>query len=474
MAWHETQQKGVFSRPIGENEAYIKLVGDSGLPLNREHWAINATATIIPTGTFASTDAASRFPTAWAHLRFQHPSLAAEVSPDGANLTYIVPATTAALETWVSQTFSVASTAHSSTDVIPTFKPTPHAKLVYIPQSHELLLHSTHWRTDGLGVLLLLDALLALASTPNPPTSSLPWGTEPARLTPSIEVAASIPLTPTAEQKARAAELVSTFAHVAGGVGLPCLGSAGTGPGGTRSAAVVFSAEATEGVVRACKVRGVSVTAAVHASVAGANYELADPDGYGGKGEEEKRHYASTIRFGLRPFLAEPFSGGGGAAGLYTTGWMKRVEARDGWGGWVREFGEEYRGGVTRGFLDAHREYAVQLGELLRGLGGKEGAGEEGEGGVRMPSDVDISSIGVAEKLVKRFYGSEEAGFEVRAVGVGVEILSRQGVTFVWTFRDQLNLSVVYNEAFHSAEQMNLFVNTVKSQLLKGLSLQDD
>lgn len=50
-----------------------------------------------------------------------------------------------------------------------------------------------------------------------------------------------------------------------------------------------------------------------------------------------------------------------------------------------------------------------------------------------MPSrDVDISSIGVAEKFVRRSYGTaEEAGFEVAAVSVGVEILLRQGVAVI-------------------------------------------
>ncbi|KAI1452158.1 hypothetical protein F4805DRAFT_471059 [Annulohypoxylon moriforme] len=476
MAWKETDRKGIFSRPIGENEAYIKLVGDSGIPLNREHWAINSAATIIPTGSSAPADLAALFRNAWAHLRFQHPSIAAEVGPDGTSFTYTMPANEDALDAWVSQTFTVATDANSSADVIPTFQPTPYAKLVYIPQSSELLLHTTHWRTDGIGILHLLDALLALASSPSTLTTpaSLPWGTEVTRLTPSIEDSACIPQTPTPEQKARAAAFVDTFSHTAGAIGIPYLGDASTLPTGTRSAVLTFSPATTAKIVETCKARGISVTAAVHASVGGANYALADPDldsATCGRGQE-KRHYASTIRFALRPHLAEPYCAAAGAAGLYTTGWMKRVEAGMTWGKRAGEFQGEYRKGVTRDFLDAHREYAVQLGELLRGLG-KNGS-KDVKGEVGPPSDVDISSIGIVEKIVKRFYGSAEAGFEVRAVSIGVEILSRQGVTFVWTFRDQLNLNVAYNEAFHSAEQMSRFVNMVKSQLLAGLDVRDD
>ncbi|KAI1737841.1 hypothetical protein F4680DRAFT_460188 [Xylaria scruposa] len=433
MVWQETEQEGVFSRPIGENEAFIKLVGDAGLPLKCEHWAINSSATVVSTGSFA------------------HPSLAAEVAPsDDTRFIYTVPADRAALDAWVSRTFSVAADAASSADVIPTFRPTPYAKLVYVPRSGELLFHTAHWRTDGIGVLLLLDAFLAIAYTPRllaDPASSLAWGTEIARLAPSVEDAACMPSQPTPAQEERAAALVETFEHTVGAIGIPYLGNAMTLPAGTHSAVFALGATTTEEVLEACKARGVSVTAAVHASVAGANYALAEDTG-------QEKHYTSTVRFALRPHLPELHSTPASAAGLYTTGWQERAHM----------YNEEDRKGTTRDFLDAHREYARQLVELVR---------QGGESGALPPSDVDISSIGVAEKLIRPSYGSLEASFEVRAVSVGVEILSRQAVVFVWTFRDRLNLSVVYNEAFHSGEQMSRFVDTVKIELLEGLGVRD-
>ncbi|TGJ85282.1 hypothetical protein E0Z10_g3503 [Xylaria hypoxylon] len=461
MTWHETDQKGVFSRPIGENEAFIKLLGDAGLPLNREHWAINSTATIVPTGSMASADLTSHFRRAWAHLRFQHPSLAAESAPDNKNFVYTVPADGNALDAWVSQTFSVATDADSSADVIATFQPTPYAKLVYIPRSGELLGHTSHWRSDGIGVILLLDAFLSIASEPSPlaDPASLPWGSEVERLAPSIEDAAAVPKDSTPALKERGAAAVSTFSHTAGAVGIPSVGVADTLPGGTRSAASVFDLATTEKIVAACKEKGVSVTAAVHASVAGANYALAD------EGHRDK-HYTSTIRFALRPYLPEPYSTPAYAAGLYTTGWVKRVESGSSWAERLERYQGEYRKGITREFLDSHREYAAQLGEMIRNLSSQSGGGDP-------PSDVDISSIGVAEKLIRQSYGTPEAGYDVKAVSVGVEMLSRQAVTFVWTFRGRLNLSAVYNESFHSAGQMGRFIREVKNHLLDGLNIQD-
>jgi hypothetical protein len=318
MTWKETENRGVFSRPIGENETFIKLTGDAGIPLGREHWAINSSAAIVPRGSHASSDLTQHFRRAWAHLRFQHPSLAAEVAlSDENSFTYKVPADAAALDAWVSRTFSVDEDAASSAEVIRKFSPTPYAKLVWIPASGELLGHTAHWRTDGIGVLLLLDAFLAIAAGPAPlgDPAKLAWGTETERLAPSVEDAAAMPLPyeSTPEMEARGAALVATFAHTVGATGIPYLGDASTLPTGTRQAPLVFSPATTEKILIACKDRGVSVTTALHASVAGANYELADADA-------KSKHYTSTIRYGLRPYLPEPYSSPAYASGLYTTG----------------------------------------------------------------------------------------------------------------------------------------------------------
>ena len=468
MTWKETDQQGVFSRPIGENEAYIKLVGEIGSTDKHENWAVNSTTTIAPIGSFASVDLAAHFRRAWAHLRFQHPSLAAEVGPDDTSFIYTVPADGAALEDWVSRTYSVAAEAASSADMIPTLRPSPYAKLVNVPRSGELLGHTTHWRTDGHGVFLIFDALLSIASGPLPlaDPAALAWGTEVARLVPAIEDAAGVPAEPTPEQRERAAALVGTFAHAAGALGIPYLGDAGTSPAGTRSASIALSTTITEKVMAACRARDVSVTSAVHASVAGANYALAED------AAARNRHYASTMRFTLRPHLREPYSSAALAAGLYTTGWNHRVEPRASWAERLQVYQDVYHGGITREYVDSHREYAIQLGGLLRNL--LQAAGDQSSPPPPPPpSDVDISSIGVVEKLMRRSYGTTEAGLEVSAVSIGVELLSRQGVTYVWTFRDQLNLHVVYNESYHSADQMSRFVDTVKSQLLEGLGVED-
>ena len=52
-----------------------------------------------------------------------------------------------------------------------------------------------------------------------------------------------------------------------------------------------------------------------------------------------------------------------------------------------------------------------------------------------------------------------------------IKILIYQSVCFVWMFRDQLNLNVVFNEAFHSQEQMKGFLEEVEKSLFAGLEI---
>lgn len=454
MAPWKEDSPGKYTRPVGENETFIKLVSDSGHPLGREHWAINSTATIAPKGDLTASQLISQLRLAWGHLRFAHPSLAAYASSDNKSLVYDVP-TPEEVTAWADETFTVAKEASSSAEVIPTLKPTPYARLIFIPKSNELLGHTAHWRTDGIGVILLLAQFLQLAVKPDlADPATLSWGEEPKRLAPSIEDAANILPEASEEQKQLGARCLSTFAHAVGSIGIPHLGDSSSPPQGTRSVTRTLSVSTTTAVIQKCKALNLSVTSAIHASVAAANIQLASP-------ERKHEHYTSTVRFSLRPYLTAPYSGSEYAAGLYTTGWMDKVDSSETWLQHAQHYNEIYAKGISREYLDAHRVYARGLGDMLRNL----------PADLPIQSDADVSSIGVAEALIERLYGDEAFGIDVLSVSVGVEILTRQAVCFVWTFRDMLNFSVVYNEAFHEEEQMSNFVSTVEEGLSDGLVL---
>ncbi|RAO74336.1 uncharacterized protein BHQ10_010348 [Talaromyces amestolkiae] len=452
MPWFRVDDNR-YERALGENEIFIKILADAARPLNREHWSINVVATVTPMGSIAWEDLTSLFREAWKGLRFKHPTIAAYVM-DETRYVYDVPDKTA-LTKWVTETFRVVDDK-TVDEVIASTTLNPYATMTYFPQTCQLLGHTQHWRTDGVGGFILMDDFLDLACQSVPvDTSSLPWGEETSRLAPSIEEAAGLLATsPSEEDKKLAQQTVASFGHTIGAIGIASHAAADTIPGGTRISNLRFSEQETNTVVKACKEKHISVTAAVHASVAGANYLLAAP-------EDRKKHYTSTIRFSFRPFLPYPYSGREYASTIFTSGWMFPVSAKSSWGEREKAYHNEYRKGLTPEFISAHREYAKGLCNLLRSM----------PAGLPSPTDVDISSLGIVEKMLARERGSPEREIRVNQVSGGLEMTNRQCVCHVWTFRNELCLNLVYNEAFHEKATMDAFVRSIKDLLLQELSV---
>ena len=449
MPWSEIAP-GRFQRALGENELFIKMIGDSGHALGRELWAINSIASFALTGSLANEDIPSLFLKAWKTLRFYHPSIAVQAA-GSKYLMYQVP-DTAALNQWAAETFHVVEDK-TADELVSNTKPSVYATLTYLPKSNEILGYTAHWRTDGIGVLLLLDAFFHLVARPAlPDPNTLAWGRETARLAPAIEDAADIPIVPTDAIKAVSLKHLKMIYKAAGAIGIPYKGEV-TIPGGTRSSRFVFSPSETDFIIRQCKAKGFSVTSAVHASVAATNYALASL-------ENKHKHYSSTIRFNFRPYLPKPYSTPAYASGLYTTGWVKTVPASASWIENAKAYNDEYRKGLTEDYINSHREFMLGLCFLIRNLPQPQ----------EPPSEVDISSMGIVERLIERVKGTQDRGVEVRSVSVGLEVHSRQCGCYVWTFRDQLNLNLVYNEAFHDEKDTALFLQTLKEILLKELA----
>lgn len=446
---------GTYNRPIGEGETFIELVSSPGRPSGRENWAINSTVTISPREELAPARLIPQLRRAWGHLRFHHPSIAAYVTDDNELITYKVPSPEE-LENWIEKTFTVAEDAADSAEVISTLKPGPYATLTYIPRSNELLGHTAHWRTDGTGAMLLLAHLLQLVVEPAlPDPVSLPWGEEFRRLVPAVEDAGNMPLVPNEAQVAMSNSLVGTFAHFGGAVGIPYVGSDATPPQGTYSVTQRLPVAVTDAVKNQCKAQGLTVTSAVHASVAAANWKLATPD-------RKHEHFASTTRFSFRPYLPEPYSSPAYAAGFYSTGWTDRVESTQTWLEHAKHYNEVYQKGLSQEHLDSHRAFANGVGDMVRNAPPT----------IPIQSGVDISSIGLADLLLKQSYGQGDLAIDVLAMSIGVELITRQATCFVWTFRGQLNLHVVYNGAYHERSQMMDFVGAVKASLLEGLGIE--
>jgi hypothetical protein len=447
-----------YTRPLRENETYIKLIGDSTHSLGRSYWSINSWATVLPQGALSDPSLLQeQLLKAWAHLRFQQPSIASHVSENHKDLVYDVP-NAEDLEKWMTESFNIEEKTESASEVIKRARVPKYWTLTYLPRSNEVLYHTAHWRSDGIGVIQLLDALFTLLITPNlSDPNTLAWGEEVDRLTPSIETIANIPKLEEigSDQRRVGKNYLNTFDLMRDAVGIPYLGDKSTAPSGTVFQKLSFSEQETQQLINRCKAKNLSVTAALHASIAATNWSSASP-------ERKGQHYTSTARFSFKPYVPEPYNSPAYAACLLTTGWMTIVEPTESWEEQSRLYTSIYRNGLSQDFLDAYRVYAGGLCDLLR----NPPAPAEGS---TPPSEVDISSIGKLQQHVQESYGSAEFGLEVLDIGLGTELLSRQAVVYIWTFRGQLTLSMTYNSAFHSASQMAAFLSDVKKNILENL-----
>jgi hypothetical protein len=447
-----------YTRPLGENETYIKLIGDSTHSLGRSYWSINSWATLHPTGKLSNPSVLQQqLRKAWAHLRFQQPSIAAYVAENDEDLVYDIPGAEK-LEKWMTESFMIDEEAERVGEVMRRARLPKYWTLTFLPRSNEVLCHTAHWRSDGIGAIQLFDALFALLATPDlcdPKT--LAWGEEVERLAPSIETIANIPkfedIGP--DQRRVGKNYLRTFELMRDAVGIPYLGSSKTLPTETVSQNLSFSARETQEIVKKCKDRDISVTAALHASIAATKWSSCSQ-------EREKQHYTSTARFSFKPYVPAPYNSSAYAACLLTTGWLTIVQPTESWEEHARLYTSVYRNGLSKDFLDAYRVYAGGLCEVMRN---PPIAGE----GATPPSEVDVSSIGKLSQYVQVSYGSPDYGVSVLDIGVGTELLSRQAVIYIWTFREQLTLSITYNSAFHNAEQMKDFVEGVKKDILENL-----
>lgn len=451
MSWSKVSEQR-YERPLGENETFIKIVGDAARPFNKEHWAINIIVSVTPLGSLANENQPSLYREAWKALRFRHPTIAAYIIED-TKYTYNIPDSTA-LEEWAAETFQVIEN-RTADEVIASRTRVPCATMTFLPRTGELLAYWQHWKTDGIGALILMDDFLDLATQSSLDASTLPWGEETVRLAPCVEEAAanSIASAKQGDQLDVAQQQVATFGHAAGAIGIASHVPTDTPPRGTRISRLHLTKQETNTIVQACKARNLSVTAAVHASVAEANYTLATAD-------DQSKHYTSTIRYSLRPWLPEPYSDRQYAATIFTTGWMFPVPAGSSWSDRARAYHDEYRKGLSHEYISAHREYAIGLCDLLRSL----------PQGTPSPTDVDISSLGVCEKFLAREKGTVERGIRIDRVSGGLDMINRQCVCHVWTFRDQICLNLVYNEAFYERAAGESFVQIVRDSLLRELT----
>ncbi|KAK3381171.1 hypothetical protein B0H63DRAFT_197390 [Podospora didyma] len=453
MAYWTEVQPGLWQRPIGENEAMIKMIGDGGLPSGKDTWAVSATARFAGASALENLTQAVR--DGWAALRFRHPSIAATVNGDV--VQYHVPDEQQQLAQWLDETFTVLPRGENVDQILGTLPPPERfARCYYVEHTREVVLHLSHWRTDGIGALHLLDALFSAAVErldPNHQQQQLHWGQEPIRLVPSVEQALNLPATPTEAITAATKTYLATLANARGALGIPA--GASQGPTATRLPTLGFSVEQTTRLLLACQHRGIRFEAALNAAVTAAAYSIAAT-------ESKDQHHCSTLRHSLRPHLPAPYDGIAGAAGLYTAGYFVKVPADSSWIDNARYFESEYAKGATPDLLCSRRQYAREMKQILISLPSNTGAPP--------PSGLDMSWVPGAQDLVRTVYEDGNGSLlQVDRVGISVDVLSRHVYVFAWMFNGQIWCRPAFNRDFYNDGFADRVLGLVAEQLTRNL-----
>ncbi|CAD6591281.1 MAG: hypothetical protein ASARMPRED_005293 [Alectoria sarmentosa] len=180
-SWKETAP-GRFERPFDSIELFLLTLVRATAPIKREHWSLNMVAQFR--AQLAYDEVLRRVKNAWITMRYDHPEKACKV--EGDIKVYEVP-DALALDTWFQESFVVAADTAKVENVVAFFQPQSLASIHYFPHSWEILIHTSHWRTDGNGFISLLNNFFEALGKPR----SVEFGYEGKNLSPGRDEAAS-------------------------------------------------------------------------------------------------------------------------------------------------------------------------------------------------------------------------------------------------------------------------------------------
>lgn len=441
MSWEKVSDVR-WERPVDGLEGYFVVMANltAGLCDGREHYTLFS---VLKLET-ESLDIAPALKQAWKQTRYEQPQIATTV--EAMKKVYEVP-DEKALEAWLSSTFLVSS-ASGSEELYASVKPIKQATMYYLPKSSELVLRAHHHTMDGVGILHFWHSYLEALQSP---IKEIKFGDEPARLAPTMEKVLGYAEQPTQELSERATALFMSWAGSIPGIGpVSQLGAAASGR--CQNAELVFAADTTNALVAACKKKGISVSAAVHAAYIQAIAKHADP---GSKLSE----YVTAAQFNLRPYLPAPYNSSKYAASVYYTPLPYKTNLPASFWDLAKSLNEYYqtsfKGNPEALELKGHFTRvlcgAVQTPEFLANP---------------VPKDALVSSLGLAEQYLKREYGS---GIKVQDLKVGVDVVMGMSMFFFYTFRDQLRLVYAFNDGFEKAENIQTYLNEVQAILVQEL-----
>ena len=131
-----------------------------------------------------STEVLRRTRNAWIAMRYHHPEIASRA--EGDTKIYEVPGASA-LDSWLREVNIVAADTASVEEIVAFIQPQLLARIYFLPSTWEMLIHTSHWRTDGNGCIILLNNFFEAVGKPR----RVEFGDEGKNFSPSRDEAAS-------------------------------------------------------------------------------------------------------------------------------------------------------------------------------------------------------------------------------------------------------------------------------------------
>ncbi|KAK3167990.1 hypothetical protein OEA41_004436 [Lepraria neglecta] len=476
MAWEETNP-GVYRAEFGGSEKIYHKVATLFAHLKREHYRVHCVCRLEFGSEFQGRGPATALKEAWKTLRTELPTLG--VLPDGpAHKVYKV-LDAQGEQDWLDQTFFVEPHGKTSDEVIAR-EPNDFPSLYFLPSSSEVVFVCSHWRIDAVGTNWVLDRLFThLAMPPATPHSAPSLDA----VSPALEEAVGAPDPWTEEQENYARSFIQSFRENSfPNDRMRYNGDAKTLPGNPARQTLIFDPTSTASLVAACKAHEISVTAAVHSALAQTVFALADSDVR--EPRREKHDYTCATSINLRPKLPRPYNTRAHAAQTYVMGVGCRVRRDSSFADAAKALTLHYKVAYNDELVLQSLRPIYKFNSDATPAQQKGGSVATAEGPTHAlptpvsppppPSGITISSLGVVDNYLTGEYGGQDgaAAVRVREYHFGIDMMTRQMIMYVGTFRGRLQLSISYNSGYYDPDVPLDVLRRVKGELEKGLEVE--
>ncbi|KAJ5097106.1 hypothetical protein N7456_007827 [Penicillium angulare] len=487
---------GRWERDIDEVEQFYTTLARSFEGTGRTFFAMTAHVSFVIAEPESMEAIAHRvivsIRQAWLRIRYDHPTVASwveyqEVKKKCRKVYEPCSTSERKQQAWLNETVRPVPTTQSGEEWCNSDPPVPKLPTLFLiynnnavdtKKSFSLVLRSHHDIVDGIGALLLLNNLMKYTSAAyeSPHDFHIPtFDKEWQNLSPPFRVAASLPTCLTAEQEIRLQQTKEQKELCMKDVEIATVpyDDSKVVPGAHQRTALTLAANETQRVLAACQKVGASVTHVYHASAAIVLFGL--------QKQTSKKRKVRYINYSLvneRGHCRQPYNSPSHAVSVYHSVSGKSlvldsvVPALGTPKPSVKEQLHELRQAVKQVksyYLDIRDDKEhVYLVPAYWALGTPPyPAGDKAPpipAPNRMPS-VSMSSMGVIDKIMPERYSA----FELFSPWVTGEELGNGLGLFLGTFRGCLELSIAYNNGWHTKEDAVSFMdkcNNLVRQLL--------